>query len=143
MNRGEFVLIYPEQEMWFNYRKPRPPKRGAYYYAAKLNVPVISCFVKIINIDKRKSSEFCDVRHELYVLDPLIPDPSLSVRQNSLAMAEQDYRQKVEAYEKPTAKSWITLLIRPISAVGSWRNRKNNGFMTIHPPSYFMKAWRV
>ena len=25
-----WVLIYPEQEMWFNYRKPRPPKRGAY-----------------------------------------------------------------------------------------------------------------
>ena len=23
----EFVLIYPEEEMWFNYRKPRPPFR--------------------------------------------------------------------------------------------------------------------
>ncbi|MGN0978453.1 MAG: 1-acyl-sn-glycerol-3-phosphate acyltransferase, partial [Faecousia sp.] len=26
--RGQNVLIYPEQEMWFNYRKPRPGKRG-------------------------------------------------------------------------------------------------------------------
>ena len=42
LENDEAVLIYPEQEMWFNYRKPRPPKRGAYHFAAKLNVPVIS-----------------------------------------------------------------------------------------------------
>ncbi len=41
LDNNEFVLIYPEQEMWFNYRKPRPVKRGAYYYAAKYNVPVL------------------------------------------------------------------------------------------------------
>ena len=35
IDNNDFVLIYPEQEMWFNYRKPRPLKRGAYYYAAK------------------------------------------------------------------------------------------------------------
>ena len=34
VNKKEYILIYPEQEMWFNYRKPRPPKRGAYFYAS-------------------------------------------------------------------------------------------------------------
>ena len=47
LNAGNIVLIYPEEEMWFNYRKIRPLKRGAYQYAAILNVPVISCFTKI------------------------------------------------------------------------------------------------
>ena len=28
LEQGHAVLIYPEQEMWFHYRKPRPPKRG-------------------------------------------------------------------------------------------------------------------
>lgn len=26
LDRNRFILIYPEQEMWFNYRKPRPGK---------------------------------------------------------------------------------------------------------------------
>ncbi len=44
LDKKNFILIYPEQEMWFNYKKPRPLKPGAYYYAAKNNVPIISCF---------------------------------------------------------------------------------------------------
>ena len=51
LSDGNIVLIYPEEEMWFNYRKIRPLKRGAYQYAAILNVPVISCFTKIIDTD--------------------------------------------------------------------------------------------
>ena len=29
LGRGEKILIYPEQAMWWNYRKPRPMKDGA------------------------------------------------------------------------------------------------------------------
>ena len=50
VDKKEAVLLYPEQEMWFNYRKPRPPKGGAYFFAAKLNVPIISCFVEIVDL---------------------------------------------------------------------------------------------
>ena len=32
--RGEKILVYPEQVMWFNYRKPRPRKPGAFKFAA-------------------------------------------------------------------------------------------------------------
>ena len=52
LNKKQFILIYPEQEMWFNYKKPRPPKPGAYYYAAKNNVQIISCFVEMIDTHK-------------------------------------------------------------------------------------------
>ena len=30
---GEKVLVYPEQSMWWNYRKPRPLKSGAFKFA--------------------------------------------------------------------------------------------------------------
>lgn len=52
LDRNNWVLIYPEQEMWWNYRKPRKLQRGAYYFAAKQNVPVISTFVEIQNEPK-------------------------------------------------------------------------------------------
>ena len=58
VEKQETVLLYPEQEMWFNYRKPRPPKKGAYYYAAKLRVPVLSCFVEIVDTDENESPDF-------------------------------------------------------------------------------------
>jgi 1-acyl-sn-glycerol-3-phosphate acyltransferase len=100
--KGHYVLMYPEQEMWWNYRKVRPPKRGAYLYAAKYNVPIISCFVEIITSeDKRAGRQAC---YRLHVLDPIYPDPSKTVKANSISMMEKDYRQKTEAYEKAYSK---------------------------------------
>ena len=52
---GEAMVGINEQEMWFNYRKPRPPKRGAYYYAAKFNVPIVSFFVEIRDMDEKEN----------------------------------------------------------------------------------------
>ncbi|WP_027437302.1 lysophospholipid acyltransferase family protein [Lachnospira multipara] len=98
--KKEIVLIYPEQEMWFNYRKPRPPKRGAYFYAAKFNVPILSFFTEMIDIDDGKSdSEFNKVKYVLHVLPAIYPDPNLTERENSVAMMKKDYEQKKKAYE--------------------------------------------
>lgn len=102
--RNQFILIYPEQEMWFNYRKPRPLKRGAYYYAALFNVPVISCFVEMIDRNKKENDDFYKVDYILHILEPIYPDLSLNPRDNSLRMMKKDYEQKVAAYEKVYGK---------------------------------------
>ena len=86
--------------MWFNYRLPRPCKRGAYQFASLCDVPIISCFVEIIDLDKDDNEEFKEVKYIVHVLDPIIPDKNKTARQNSIDMAEIDYKQKVEAYEK-------------------------------------------
>lgn len=104
LKKNRFLLIYPEQEMWFNYRKPRPPKRGAYYYAAKYHVPVISCFVEIRDCDEKENEEFYKTRYIVHVLPAIYPDPELGVRENSIHMMKQDYEQKKEAYEKAYGK---------------------------------------
>lgn len=99
LERKNLVLIYPEQEMWFNYRKPRPLKRGAYYYAAKFGVPIISCFIEIHDRKELDTPGFHRVRYILRILPTIFPDPGKTTRENSLAMCEQDYRQKMAAYE--------------------------------------------
>ncbi|MBP3706623.1 MAG: 1-acyl-sn-glycerol-3-phosphate acyltransferase, partial [Clostridia bacterium] len=68
VKKGETVLIYPEQEMWFNYRKPRPLKRGAYHFASKLNAPIISCFVEIIDLEQKENEEFYKTKYKLHIL---------------------------------------------------------------------------
>lgn len=105
ISKNEFVLIYPEQEMWFNYRKPRPIKRGAYYYAAKLNAPVISCFVEMQDMPDMDNESFHKVKYIVHVLDVLYPDQRKSVRENSTEMCERDYRLKKQAYESAYGKA--------------------------------------
>lgn len=100
--KNNWVLIYPEQEMWWNYRKPRKLQRGAYYFAAKQNVPVISLFIEIRDLPKieKKDSNFYETKYIVHVLQPIFPDFSLSANENAHKMMEQDYQQKVAAYEK-------------------------------------------
>ncbi|MBO4369892.1 MAG: 1-acyl-sn-glycerol-3-phosphate acyltransferase [Paludibacteraceae bacterium] len=101
---NRLVLMYCEQEMWFNYRKPRIPKRGVYHYAAKLQVPVISCFVEMRDIPGTLRDDFTDVAYTLHVLKPIFPNPAKPVKENSIDMAAQDYAQKKAAYEQAYGK---------------------------------------
>ena len=102
--RKQNILIYPEQEMWFNYRKPRPLKRGAYYYAAKHNKPILPCFTEIRETTKKETEDFYEIRYILHVLKPIYPDPEKSVHENSKEMMQQDYLEKVAAYEEAYGK---------------------------------------
>lgn len=105
VDKKEAILLYPEQEMWFNYRKPRPPKKGAYFYAAKLNVPILSCFVEMIDMDADDTPEFKKVRYVLHVLDVLYPDENKTVRENTEYLAERDYGLKKACYEAVYGKA--------------------------------------
>lgn len=119
LRSGQYVLIYPEQEMWFNYRKPRPLKRGAYYYAARFHVPVISCFVEQVEIKEKENDEFNKVRYVVHILEPIFPDLQKSVRENSMEMMNRDYEQKRLAYEKAYGRK-LTYEFEPGDIAG-WR----------------------
>ncbi|AEA31969.1 1-acyl-sn-glycerol-3-phosphate acyltransferase [Lactobacillus amylovorus] len=102
LSKPGWILIYPEEELWFNYRKPRPLKKGAYYYAAKFNQPIISTFTEIQATSKRElfQRDFYKTKKILHILPTIYPNPDLKIRENMQRMAEIDYRQKKAAYEK-------------------------------------------
>lgn len=130
LRSGQYVLIYPEQEMWFNYRKPRPLKRGAYYYAARFHVPVISCFVEQVEIKEKENDEFNKVRYVVHILEPIFPDPQKSVRENSMEMMNRDYEQKRLAYEKAYGRK-LTYEFEPGDIAGwryKWKNSKDEPY---------------
>ncbi|MBP3899817.1 1-acyl-sn-glycerol-3-phosphate acyltransferase [Candidatus Saccharibacteria bacterium] len=104
LNAGHPVLIYPEEEMWFNYRKPRPNKRGAFYFAAELEAPIVPCFVEILDTKKPDNDEFFESKYILHILPAIYPDENKSVRQNSIEMCVKDYELKKAAYEKAYKK---------------------------------------
>lgn len=100
LDSGEAVLIYPEQEMWFNYRKPRPHKEGAYHFSAKLNKPIISCFVEIIDTDSLDTPDFYKTQYRLHILGVIYPDKNKSITENCKEMCHMDYEMKKSAYER-------------------------------------------
>ena len=99
VNKKHAILLYPEQEMWFNYRKPRPPKNGAYFYAAKLNIPIISCFVEMVDLQEDDTPEFKKVKYVLHILDVLYPDQNKTVKENTEVLGDRDYSLKKTCYE--------------------------------------------
>ncbi len=103
--KQQAVLLYPEQEMWFHYRKPRPPKDGAYFYAAKLNIPILSCFVEMVDLDTDDTEEFKQIQYRLHILGVLYPDTEKTVRENVEYLSATDYGLKKSCYETVYSKA--------------------------------------
>ena len=99
LERGEKILIYPEQSMWYNYRKPKPLKVGAFHFAAKNNAPVLPIFITLEDTD-RLDSDNCPIQaYTIHILPAIFPDESLGTRENSLKLCRKNYELWKEVYE--------------------------------------------
>ena len=100
LKEGHFVLIYPEQSMWWNYRKPKPLKDGAFTFAARNNVPVLPCFITMKDTDIPGEGGFPVQEYTVHVSAPIYPDPNLSYRKNVEMLKDQNYAIWKEIYER-------------------------------------------
>ena len=100
LDRGEKIMIYPEQAMWWNYRKPRPLKPGAFKFAAKNNVPVLPVFITMNDTEFIDEDGFPVQEYTVHYLPPIYPDKNLSLQENERVMCEKNYQLWVETYEK-------------------------------------------
>lgn len=100
LTRGESILIYPEQAMWWNYKKPRPFKIGAFKMAVKANVPVVPLFISMKDDSKVDKDGYPLQRHTLHVLDPIYPDSSVNKAVEAENMKNKAYNQCKEKYEQ-------------------------------------------
>ena len=81
LRRGSFVLVYPEQSMWWNYRKPKPLKAGAFRFAVKNNVPVLPCFITMKDTDIIGGDGFPVQEYTVHIGTPIYPDKTLGERE--------------------------------------------------------------
>ena len=98
--QGRQILIYPEQAMWWNYRKPRPLTSGAFKMAAENNVPVIPFFITMQDSDLVDSDGFFVQEYTVNILKPIFPKEELSVRQNAEFMKNENYSVWKKVYEE-------------------------------------------
>ena len=101
LKSGESVLIYPEQEMWWNYKKPRPYKVGGFKIAYRAGVPVLPTFITMQDDPDRLDGDGYPVqRHTLHILPPVYPDASLGEKQGAEKMKNEAYEACVKKYEE-------------------------------------------
>lgn len=96
---GHFVLVYPEQSMWWNYRKPKPLKKGAFQFAVRANVPVLPCFITMNDSDIIGSDGFPVQEYTIHMCKPIYPDKDKSSSQNIKLLMEENYQIWKDIYE--------------------------------------------
>ena len=100
LTRGETILIYPEQGMWWNYRKPKPMQEGAFTLAAKNNVPVVPIFITMEDSDVLDGDGFPVQEYTLHILPAIYPDNSLPRSETTKKMMKENYEAWVKTYEE-------------------------------------------
>ena len=100
LSRGETILIYPEQGMWWNYRKPRPMQVGAFYMAARNKAPIVPIFITMEDSETLDGDGFFVQNYTLHILPAIYPDPTLSVSAAAEDMKNKNYEAWVKVYEE-------------------------------------------
>ncbi len=99
LREGHFVLFYPEQSMWWNYRKPKPLKDGAFKMAARNNVPVLPCFITMRDSDTVAPDGFPVQEYTVHIGAPIYPEAGKTVRENASAMRQANADEWRRVYE--------------------------------------------
>ena len=99
LDRGETILIYPEQGMWYNYRKPRPMQDGAFSLAVRNNAPVVPIFITMEDSDTLDGDGFFVQEYTVHILPAIYPDKTLPAALAKEKMRKANYDAWVKVYE--------------------------------------------
>ena len=100
LTRGEKILVYPEQSMWWNYRKPRPLKSGAFKFAVSSNVPIIPFFLTMNDSNIIGNDGFPIQEYTINIMPAIYPDKNLSKNENVEMMKDKNYEIWKKTYEE-------------------------------------------
>ena len=99
LQKGDFILIYPEQSMWWNYRKPKPLKHGAFKMAVRNNVPILPIFITMEDSEIIGEDGFPVQEYTVNIAQPIYPDENLSQRERTEKMLNENYEVWKRIYE--------------------------------------------
>lgn len=100
LRRGETILIYPEQGMWWNYRKPRPMQDGAFSLAIRNKAPIVPIFITMEDGDVLDPDGFFVQEYTMHILPAIYPDENLSHGDAKRDMKNKNYEAWVKTYEE-------------------------------------------
>lgn len=100
LENKDFILIYPEQSMWWNYKKPKPLKDGAFKFAVKNDVPIIPIFITMEESDIIGEDGFPVMEYIVNIEKPIYKNKELTDRENINQMRDKNFAVWKEIYEE-------------------------------------------
>ena len=85
--------------MWWNYKKPRPMKNGAFRFAVKNDVPVIPTFITMEDTDRLDQDGFKIQAYTIWFSPAIYKNPELNDKQNAEYMKNENYQALKKLYE--------------------------------------------
>lgn len=79
--------------MWWNYRRPKPMKPGAFDIAVKNHVPVVPCFITMADSSRIGPDGFPVQEYTPHLGAPVWPEEGISRRE-----ARERLRSRTEAF---------------------------------------------
>ena len=99
LKKSNFVLIYPEQSMWWNYRKPKPLKAGAFHFAIKADVPVVPFYIAQEDSSDIGEDGFPIQIYTIFIGKPIYQDKNLPYHSRANAMLKDNEAWSKKQYE--------------------------------------------
>ena len=99
LQRNDFILVFPEQSMWWNYKKPKPLKKGAFKMAARNKVPVLPIFITMEDSEIIGEDGFPIQEYTINISKPIYPDQKLSEGENYIQMKDKNFEIWKKIYE--------------------------------------------
>lgn len=99
LQRNEFVLIFPEQSMWWNYRKPKPLKNGAFRIAIRNKVPILPIFITMEDSDIIGEDGWPIQKYIVNIEKPIYLEEALSPKENEEKMKKENFQVWKNIYE--------------------------------------------
>ena len=93
-------MIYPEQGMWWNYRKPRPFKIGGFKMAYRADVPVLPTFITMTDDERLDGDGYPIQRFTLHIMPAIYPDKTLGEKLGAEKMKDEAYALCKAKYEE-------------------------------------------
>lgn len=100
LQRGDFILIYPEQSMWLNYKKPKLLQKGAFKLAVRNKCPIIPIFICFEDSDIKDEEGNIVQEYTVNIERPIYPKEELKDRENVEFLKNENYNIWKNIYEE-------------------------------------------
>lgn len=100
LSKKNLIIIYPEQYMWWNFKKPRPFKNGAFKFASKFDKPIIPCFITMENSENLDGDGLPVQAYTIHIGKAIYPNHDLSLPERVEDLKNKNFKFCKSTYEK-------------------------------------------
>ncbi|MBP3256063.1 MAG: 1-acyl-sn-glycerol-3-phosphate acyltransferase [Clostridia bacterium] len=99
LKKKNYIIIYPEQSMWLNYKKPKLLQPGAFKIAVKNKCPIIPIFITMEDSEYKDDDGSIVQAYTVNIGKPIYSKDELSDKENCEFLKSENYSVWKKIYE--------------------------------------------